>query len=130
MRYHDSELNIACQWGDGCKKQALSQVFSDDLTDFAWLCGFHKKVAVINLESYGKLHGPSSSRGKTSKPGQHQQENVQRPGTKSWEQEAAKKADEKAQPLDKEVVKGAKKKDQPKATPVITNLIKPKRPIK
>lgn len=53
-----------CQWHK-CKNEARSHIFNSDMTDSAYLCFFHRKVALINLELHDRIHSPDSGIVKT-----------------------------------------------------------------
>lgn len=93
-----SEKEIICSW-ENCKKRAVLKVYNSTMTESGWLCAFHRRVALINLELYDKLHAPSNNRSSSSpsnplaaqqqkKSGKSKQD-----GDGQWEKTAARKAD-------------------------------------
>lgn len=102
--YQTTDQNTPCSWSD-CRALATALVYNSTLTEMAYLCGFHKKVAQINLEQHDRIHAPSSGANKSGKPNMPlpQVKPESRPmqnGPKQWEKDAAVKAEAAARPLE------------------------------
>jgi hypothetical protein len=91
-----------CQW-DGCGKSATYHIFNSSGRDSALLCGFHRQVALINLDEYDLIFSPNTHGKSPRRPGDlgNVNDNSKRVGEKpGWEQTAAQKASEGAVPID------------------------------
>lgn len=105
--YHPSENRISCQW-DGCVSHASSHVFNSDLTESAYLCCFHRRVAEINLENYDRIRAPAKKNGGIPGLPYGPGSKVPRPPkpdlvasrpVSQWMKDAANAADAAAQPI-------------------------------
>lgn len=89
-----------CQW-DGCGVQASYHVFNSTGRDSALLCGFHRKVALINLAEYDLVFSPNTHRNVPRRPGDlGNMREDDRVAPADWEQEAAQNASDSAVPID------------------------------
>lgn len=104
MNRIDNELR--CQW-DQCSKMACHHVFTEDGKHSAYLCGFHRRVALINLEQFGMIRAPAVGANVGPRPGNgpppirpiQPTDRPQKPKEEPWEQRAAKAADNAATEL-------------------------------
>jgi len=112
MGYLPYEAGSKCEWG-ACKNAVTNHVTTSDGADSAFLCGYHKKVALINIEKYDRVHSPGNDRGAAH--GKRPNSRVDPPMPKriakyrpenfseeKWEQDAAKSADKNAKELKQE----------------------------
>lgn len=103
--YQVTDQKVPCNW-DGCGASATAWVFNSTLTEMAWLCGFHKRVAQINLEQYDRIHAPADGRNKTGRPNTPlpqvaPQSRPMQNESKQWEKDAAIKAETAARPIER-----------------------------
>ena len=117
MAYLPLQEDAKCEWG-GCKGKVSTHVTSSDDKDSAYLCSFHRKVALVNLAQFDRIHAPGNDRGamQLRRPGSKAPPPLPRkipkarPGQlpeEKWAQDAARKADKGASPMQpKKVEKG------------------------
>ena len=89
-----------CEW-EGCGAAASYHVFNSTGRDSAMLCGFHRKVALINLAEYDLVFSPNTHSSAPRRPGDLG--NVSRAphdDVEDWKQEAAQQASQDAVPID------------------------------
>lgn len=114
MYYEDGTVP-KCQW-EGCEGEACSEVYNDTATQSIYVCRFHRGVVAINLELYGTLRFEknidlTAINRPTTNPAKGKKK--QRPGEqKDWEKEAARKADDTAQPVEPEIVENAEERSR------------------
>jgi hypothetical protein len=93
------------------------------LSENAWLCNFHKRVAQINLEQFDRIHAPAANRNHAGRPTVEPLPHVKpekRPvqnDPEQWKKDAAVKAEAAAKPIE----------PSPSYNPVITSIPTPRR---
>lgn len=100
-RVYNADSVPSCQW-DGCKFDAISQVYNENCTESIFVCRAHRGVVEINLEMSGKLRVSQAQNPlATERPGTRKVKGP-RPGenTKDWEKVAAEQANAAATPID------------------------------
>jgi len=99
-----------CAW-DGCGQDAVTYVVNHTGNDSAYLCNFHRRVALVNLEQFDTIKSPRHSEpmkrpGSVSLPPAPPppQKPQARPGDKEkieeWLREAAQRAEAAAVPIE------------------------------
>lgn len=131
---HVGDKTPKCEWHN-CKDDASSHVTNSTGSDAALLCKFHKRVAVINLEQYDRIHAPESARRalENRRPGKEapaplpKQIPKARPGQEvmvdEWEKKAAEKADSAAVQIDKTEVDPGEDQKSSAASEIVPPLI-------
>ena len=122
MRVYDHDKVPKCQW-EGCKFDAMSQVYNADCTENIFVCRAHRGVVEINLEMSGKLRlNQSSNVQSEARPGPKPDDAGPRPVSDpiDWEKEAALKADGAAVPIEGE-------EEEKSTRAIISDIPKPRK---
>ncbi len=80
---------------------ASHHVFNSTGRDSAMLCGFHRKVALINLQEHDLVFSPNTHRTAPRRPGDLGTASTSHTApSNDWKQEAAQMASSEAVPID------------------------------